>query len=70
MAERMKAIDYQHVIAANMNGRMNFRVETDTVQVTTYYKDLAHPDIGKSIQCFYIITVDVNDHNEVIYINL
>ena len=41
----MKSLDDRLIIAVNRRGQLNFRVHSDTVQVTTYYQHLQHPRI-------------------------
>jgi HUS1 checkpoint protein len=53
--DKMKNISEYLTINANMAGEMYLRVETDMVTVTTMYKNLEHPHIGR-----FSRTVDKN----------
>ncbi|XP_007895687.1 checkpoint protein HUS1 [Callorhinchus milii] len=43
VVERMKNLAGQVVIEANQNGKMNLKINTDLVTVTTHFKDLGNP---------------------------
>ena len=35
------------IIEANLNGELNLKIETELVCVTTHFKDLGNPPLGK-----------------------
>eukprot|EP01128_Nolandella_sp_AFSM9_P008240 TRINITY_DN4829_c0_g1_i1.p1 TRINITY_DN4829_c0_g1~~TRINITY_DN4829_c0_g1_i1.p1 ORF type:complete len:273 (-),score=55.84 TRINITY_DN4829_c0_g1_i1:141-959(-) len=43
--DRMKNLDDYVTINATMGGELSFGVQTEMVEVTTYYKDLEHPKL-------------------------
>ncbi|RUP48796.1 Hus1-like protein-domain-containing protein [Jimgerdemannia flammicorona] len=47
IAERMKVLGEHVIISANMDGEFTIRVETDLVQVETFYKGLHNPELGE-----------------------
>ncbi|KAI9143949.1 checkpoint protein Hus1/Mec3 [Paraphysoderma sedebokerense] len=72
VAERMKSLSSHIILAANMNGELVLRAETDTVNIETRYCDLVHPELdgnqeGRSQQRmrdpteFAEVRVDVKD---------
>lgn len=49
MVDRMKKLSTRLTLACDMKGNLKFRVETDTVQVTTHYSDLVHPRLAANL---------------------
>jgi hypothetical protein len=47
VVDRMRSLANVLLLRANMCGELQLGVETDLVKVTTYYGDLAHPQLGK-----------------------
>lgn len=35
------------IIEANLNGELNLKIETELVCITTHFKDLGNPPLGK-----------------------
>jgi len=49
VVDRMKNIDNYLIINANMSGELSLKVQTESVSVATFYKNLEHPQIeGRS----------------------
>ncbi|KAF6729597.1 Checkpoint protein HUS1 [Oryzias melastigma] len=46
VVDRMKNLSNFLVIEANMNGKMNLKIETDLVSVSTHFRDLGNPPSG------------------------
>lgn len=46
VVERLKSLSSYMTIAANMRGDLQLGVNTDSVEVTTHYKDLVNPEIN------------------------
>lgn len=46
VAERMKALSEHIIVSANMAGEFTIKVETDLVQVETFYHGLLNPELG------------------------
>lgn len=44
------------IIEANLNGELNLKIETEIVCVTTHFKDLGNPPVGK----FFVILPLIN----------
>lgn len=44
--ERMKNIDNNLILQANMAGELTLKVQTDNISVATFYRKLEHPIIG------------------------
>ena len=47
IVERLKNIGSSLLLAANMQGKFNVCVETNTAQVRTFFKDLVNPDLDE-----------------------
>ncbi|CAM9912778.1 unnamed protein product [Rangifer tarandus platyrhynchus] len=47
VVEKMKNISNHLIIEANLNGELNLKIETELVCVTTHFKDLENPPLGK-----------------------
>jgi hypothetical protein len=45
--ERLKSLDHHVTLAANMNGELQLAMTTDSVDITTYYRNLINPAIGR-----------------------
>jgi len=43
--KRMKNLNKTLIIRANMNGELTLKVETELVKITTFYRNLEHPQI-------------------------
>lgn len=49
VVDRMKSLSDTIIIEANMAGELTLRIDADMVQVTTFYKNLEHPEFdGKT----------------------
>ncbi|KAJ1970210.1 Checkpoint protein hus1 [Dimargaris xerosporica] len=50
IAERMKAISNTIEVSANTNGELRLKVESELVQIVTYYKNLLNPELDVTSQ--------------------
>jgi len=41
-------------ISANMSGELQFKIQNDSSEVITYFKDLLHPEIN----CIFFLKID------------
>jgi hypothetical protein len=46
ITERVKAISNHLIISANSNGEFVFKIESDNVNIETFYKELVNPEPG------------------------
>ncbi|XP_023973750.3 checkpoint protein HUS1-like, partial [Physeter macrocephalus] len=60
IVEKMKNISNHLIIEANLNGELNLKIETELVCVTTHFKDLENPPLGKfpAGLCFAFVVSD------------
>ncbi|RUS19648.1 hypothetical protein BC937DRAFT_87159 [Endogone sp. FLAS-F59071] len=60
VAERMKALSEHIIVSANMAGEFTIKVETDLVQVETFYHGLQNPELDTT-------QMDITDHPSVLH---
>jgi hypothetical protein len=48
MTDRLSKLGSRLILSANMDGKMNIGVETNAVNVSICFKNLAHPDLDLS----------------------
>jgi len=58
--DRMKSMSNYLTISANYNGEFRLKIETESVSVETYFKDLMAPDLSNN---FNLILNNNNSNN-------
>jgi len=52
--EKVKNLSNYMTISANMSGELQFKIQNDSSEVITYFKDLLHPEIN----CIFFLKID------------